>query len=465
MPRVAPSPEISPAYTTGITPRSDRGRRWLRWLYYCLAASKWLCLLLWLLARIITDRTLVFQYLFWASGAILLLALIFGAASAITGHFAYVSKEARRSWLTRRHAFAISGITACTWFLMHDWHVLPAIRQAIFAPNPGQQQTLRLVHWNQSVFSSNNLKATTASLTQHGMPDIMLISMQNNVEQWRSINAHLRTRLGQPPVPLDDPSQPRTYGLPDGFHFTNYGMEKIWSRYPLLSIREFVVSMQDVPPPTTQPSGQPTSTPQPTVAIRQVHPVIRRGLEEIFQLTNSPFRPPERMEDATVTVVIFDSHAVLGRNLVIYWVDLPSNPLAWRHGITQRIASHIRKLQTLPTEQAQSLGLAIPPADVVIGDFNIPTFSASIDAILPPDPRGRFQHASQASVAISRLASWPRPLNALGLDHTLVAPDWHVSQYRLFDPAASEHMAQSMLIWPKPTTSAMPPAPSQPPTN
>jgi endonuclease/exonuclease/phosphatase family metal-dependent hydrolase len=136
--------------------------------------------------------------------------------------------------------------------------------------------------------------------------------------------------------------------------------------------------------------------------------------------------------------------------VVVYWVDLPSNPLAWRYGITKRVEHHLRMLQGLPANEAGSGTQPIPRPDLIIGDFNIPTFSASIDAIVPADPRGRFQHASQASVAVSRLGSWPKPLNALGLDHALVAPDWVVSEYRLIDPAASEHMAQSMVLWPKP---------------
>lgn len=455
-------PHIQPASGSDSYGRhpSPRLRRWLLLCYYFLSAGKWLGLAIWMLARLITDRTLTFQFLFWGSTAILLVTIILGAAAALTGNFAYRTTLERRSWLTRRHAFGISALCAITWLIIHDWHVLPALRQALVPPSPGQQQTLRIFHWNQSVFTVSNLKATTSSLTAHGIPDLMLISMQNNVEEWRAINAHLRAKLGQPPIAADDPQQLKTYGLPDGYTFTNHGMEKIWSRYPLLSIREFVVSMQDAQAHlrsagAADPQSTP-ATPEPPVAIKQVHPAVRQAIQKIFDLTGSPMRPPERMEDATVTVIILDSHAALGRNLVIYWVDLPSNPLAWRHAITQRIAHHLRMLQSLPIDPSSNINPSIPRPDLIIGDFNIPTFSASIDRIAPVDPRGSFQHASQASVAISRLGSWPRPLNALGLDHALIAPDWIVSQYRLIDPAASEHMAQTMVIWPRSSPAAKP---------
>ena len=105
---------------------------------------------------------------------------------------------------------------------------------------------------------------------------------------------------------------------------------------------------------------------------------IARGREVHYShpfavITRTPLRSlttlisTDRMH---VVEAVFETQGPQSRPLVVYMVDFPSNPRIWRMGVMQRARTMLD-------------GLRKTPPDVVVGDFNTPRGSASIDALFP----------------------------------------------------------------------------------
>jgi hypothetical protein len=124
-----------------------------------------------------------------------------------------------------------------------------------------------------------------------------------------------------------------------------------------------------------------------------------------------------------VTMIEFDATERLGRSLVMYLVDLPSDPLVGRMAV-------MRRLRRLLDERN------VPPADVVVGDFNIPRGAASIRTAFP-NMRYAFDEAGHGYAA-----SFHRRLPLWHIDHTLLGPNVQAMRYDLIDPGISRHRAQ-----------------------
>ncbi len=119
----------------------------------------------------------------------------------------------------------------------------------------------------------------------------------------------------------------------------------------------------------------------------------------------------------------FDTTKELGRNTVLWAVDFPSSLSRSRYAVamsSKRLLSEIE--------------WSVP--DIVAGDFNMTTDSASIHYLFP-----QLRDASQLG-GCGIMASYPRVLPLLLIDHTLVCESLDVKAYKLLDPNHGRHRVQ-----------------------
>lgn len=149
--------------------------------------------------------------------------------------------------------------------------------------------------------------------------------------------------------------------------------------------------------------------------------------------TTLPIRRMERIlreDDIVLAYVQIDATSVVGRVLNIYLLDLPSDP----HRSRAEIAERVR------TALAEAAG--IPPADIVIGDANIPRGSWSLRRMFPT-----FVHAfEQAGHGYG--ATYHRAFPLLHIDQFLLSPDWRATDYDIVDPGFGRHQLHAATILP-----------------
>jgi endonuclease/exonuclease/phosphatase family metal-dependent hydrolase len=139
-----------------------------------------------------------------------------------------------------------------------------------------------------------------------------------------------------------------------------------------------------------------------------------------------------------VYLLTIDTNEALGRPLIVYAVDLPSNPRQPRMELA-------RRLRTMLDHPAHFGGPApdpLPTPDVVIGDFNMTRGSASIDALFP-DLRHAFDEAGHGYSATFH-RGWLLPL--YHIDHMLLGPGVHALRYEITDRGVSRHRSQEAWI-------------------
>ncbi|MDY7109475.1 MAG: hypothetical protein SYC29_12640 [Planctomycetota bacterium] len=130
-----------------------------------------------------------------------------------------------------------------------------------------------------------------------------------------------------------------------------------------------------------------------------------------------------------LAMVEIDTTDALGRPIVLYLIDLPSDPRRPRAEIARKVRSYLDEIER-----------ETPPADAVIGDFNITRGSASLSMAMP-DLRHAFGDAGHGYGATFHQAF---PL--YHIDHILLAPTLRCTRYDLIDPGLGRHRAQAAWV-------------------
>jgi endonuclease/exonuclease/phosphatase (EEP) superfamily protein YafD len=131
--------------------------------------------------------------------------------------------------------------------------------------------------------------------------------------------------------------------------------------------------------------------------------------------------------DRYLAVVRVDASKEIGRELVIWLVDLPSDPKGPRMAEARSLRSLIDSLR-------------LPPPDLVAGDFNLDSGSAALRAIVP-GLRDAFR-----AVGRGYAGSYPRRLPLWHLDQILLSPDLAACSYRVIDLGRGRHRAQELML-------------------
>lgn len=142
-----------------------------------------------------------------------------------------------------------------------------------------------------------------------------------------------------------------------------------------------------------------------------------------------------------------DTREVLGRTTILWALDLPSEPKLARWKIARdagAIISSWTGAEMLVKEGGliegnQSTGF--PPADIVVGDFNMTRGSVSIAGLLP-GMRHAFDEAGAGYPATWPRAGFRTPIPLFHIDHMFVSSAIEVARYEVVDPGYGYHQMQ-----------------------
>ncbi len=356
----------------------------------------------WIVGRVETDRHPWSQYVWWIPPLWML-----GSSWVLLGVSALLGKAARRpGGLLARPVLLLVNI-ACTLQLVFGvWHMQRALGSDARAPG-----SIRVLHWNQSATHLDQVKWGDRILELGA--DIVLVSNA----PWGEDRQTLLERFA-PLAPLDRERWVNySYRIKaEPSHYRVEGSALVASRYPM-----------------TRTGMVYFGTGERQELLN--HSSSNHGWVMFIELDLTPDDPSDGP-------------------MVIWFVDMPSNPLRWRGEVMAEARAAIDAwdgsgwvMGRHVWEQVTREGGSFPEPDLVIGDFNTPRGSGSL-ATLAPGLADAF-----AQVGCGRAASW-RPetgsaalgaLYALGgwhIDLALAAPDWAPTRYRLIDPGVGPHSMQ-----------------------
>lgn len=131
-----------------------------------------------------------------------------------------------------------------------------------------------------------------------------------------------------------------------------------------------------------------------------------------------------------------DTRAALGRSLVVWVIDLPSDPFLARWRATGDAASAIASWRAAD-------GSSFPAPDLVIGDFNLPRGSVAARRIV-----GDMTDA-HAQAGAGPAYTYPRAAPLWRIDRTFVGAALRAARYRTVDPGTGTHRLQVVDLSPR----------------
>jgi hypothetical protein len=395
-------PENSPP-AAPVSPSRRRSRPvsvalWIiRFLGWCALLIAALGLAMFWYGRTVSDRLHTLQFLAWLPSWTVLwtcgVFLTFALLARVKARTEPLRARARRA--TR--VMGIVFFATCLYVVLFEMH----ITRAIWPSPPAMPGAIRLVHWNQESISIT--KNVAPMRTDIGYaPDVLLISSH----QPHAIFDQSLGTLG------------RDYNVQRHAGFV------IASTFGILQSRVFQISLAD---------GSREGT--------REH-AVRKWMEDQWnnwaQALGLARREFPRGITAAVILIELDTRATLGRTTTLWWVDLPSDPFASRWGNAHVVRARIDQLTT--TIDPATGSPLLPPADIVIGDFNTPRGSASLNVIT-----GSLPHAFDLA-GWGDARSFPRTYPIIHVDHTFVGPRLSVDQYELIRPSLGDHWLQSISL-------------------
>ncbi|MGE3107335.1 MAG: hypothetical protein AB7G11_15995 [Phycisphaerales bacterium] len=444
-------------------------RRLSALVHMLLALASLAAFATWLVGRVLTDRFLFSQYLYWIpslallalSAALAIGALLFGAvrcsamskgreplpsaarpAPRLPTNASEGTKADRRSRRRPRRTPISAGLTrlALLGSLIIALHVALVEWRTwryVFPPRPAPPgKSVLVLHWNMTVVEPGQWQAFLDAMPLDPQPDVIVLT--NPI--WSSEITELADRL------RGDYSVIRigTFGLA--------------TRFP---IRSTAYARLGIGQPDSAPLFTSSSDHDQTVGelLPSWSPIPRVG---------GSSRDPGHIMCATL-----DTTAVLGRPLVVWGIDLPSDVRIPRYAAATQARRTIDALLS-PSPAAIAAGtsgaandaengqganrstikpLTLP--DIIVGDFNTPRGSDSLTFY----SRG-YPHAF-AQAGRGYMASWPRqrrgplgekipnPFPIFQIDQTYVAPWLRAVSYELLDPRIAEHYVQRVRVTPR----------------
>jgi hypothetical protein len=147
-------------------------------------------------------------------------------------------------------------------------------------------------------------------------------------------------------------------------------------------------------------------------------------------LTKMPIlvlRPLAAVDGMAVSLLVVDATAKFGRPIVIWMVNLPSDPRLPRMAMVQRLGRLLRNS-------------GAPMPDVVIGDLNITRGSAALQELFPG------YHHAYDEAGHGYGASYHRRFPMYHIDHVLLHDGVEATRYDLVDPGMGRHRVQVVAL-------------------
>ncbi len=363
-------------------------RRALPWAARLTALVGAAVLLVWGLGAVLTDESHWSQYVWWVpSWPVLVLAWISWGVSAALG-----ALSTRLGGAFVRPFLLVACLVATVWVALVEWRLYRVVRVG------GAGDPVRIVHWNLAQAPGRpDLAQAVLDLD----PDIAVVANPRRDEHFEPLLTGL-TRIGD----SEDPARPT---------FARFGR----------------------------------------FAVASTFPIVRSGEAPLHRLADTDREWVTWWDHGRIAFFEFDASARypdLGRSLVVWVVDLPSDPRLWRMDV-MREARRAIDMWAGPAKAPNAVGLwrpadapgGFPAPDVVVGDFNAPRGSASLDLIVD----GLTEAHSAAGFGPD--ASWQPQQSGWSfiprlwhIDLTFVDPAWRVRGYDVHPGPVGGHALQAV---------------------
>lgn len=382
-------------------PLSWRVARWVSWV--CAGAAI-LVGLLWVLARVMTDRTLATQYLFWVPAEIFVAAFV--VLVMFAGGLRWFARKRRWWW-------RVGTLMLIVMMLAHLSFVRYRVQGRVFGTGGtaggAAGATVAVQHWNAAgVFDAVVIQRVLAGVDA----DVFVVTNPDWGTRWDEVLAAADAwRVGEK----------RRFT-----RFEEFGVISAW--------------------PIARAGATTLEIAGAGADIDELVPLDRRG----------PRQDPGR----AMYVEFGGSGNGLDRGLVVWAIDMPSDPRLWRWPMAEQGRRAIAAFRGTESvweggQRRREESKGFPEPDVIVGDFNTPRGSASLGVMVPSGFRHAYDEAGHGDAS-----TWPRSLHwsvrpkwwprwpMFHIDHTFVSPRWRAVGYEILDPGglASHQMQRAVLV-------------------
>jgi hypothetical protein len=191
----------------------------------------------------------------------------------------------------------------------------------------------------------------------------------------------------------------------------------------------------------------PHRTTHAEVVVLSRYPILRMGSlylglpEPTDELGH--IAPHARFDPGRAMYLELDTTAALGRSIIVWVIDMPSDERLSRWELARSAAGTIASWtggESRPDERGvmkrSPAGPGFPAPDLIVGDFNIPRGSGSL-AFLTRGTRSAFDEAGWGWSV-----SWPRERPLVHIDQAFLGPALHAARYEVIDPKFGYHRMQ-----------------------
>ncbi len=371
-------------------------------------------LTLWLVGKVVSDRHHALQVLAWVPSWVLLTPA--AACALLTMFVRWPSvrrvddertKAARGGAAPRGFAWWVSSVMvwmvllALAWSHVVEMRWLNALKGEAKLADGRVKGSLRVAHWNIDAFSARQWSGDLREFFPHPAPDVLLMSSNQPRAAQGSCLSSLRRR----------------------YEVKRFGNFVVASTVAIVDARSYSLNLNE-PPPASE-------------AERKAELHMRARLERLWndncERLGLSRRGFQEAESGDLIVVRLDTTRRLGRELVVYYIDMPSDPFAWRFRMAERAQQLIEGLRAKRDAEGRAV---VPMPDMIVGDFNTPRGSASL-GLLTAGMENAFDQGGWGLVA-----TFPRPWGLLHIDQMYVAPWLRAARYAVELPPAGEHWMQ-----------------------
>lgn len=345
-----------------------------------------LLLATWTAGQVLTDQYALSQYLWWMPTPLVL----FVAWPMIIVSWVVERLSSRLGGYQLRPLLSAALLGITLWFVFGVGHVYRYVL-------PSRAGSVRLVYWNLAVDD----EATGAGdVVSQLTPDIAIVANPRWDETRGPLLDAMRAMGGAGASPEAEPSESES--LPSSGQ-AEAGSEAI----------RFVFSNE--------------------IAIATRGQILRWG--------SARFSADGRDDFEHRGVIVFAEVAELMPEPITIWiVDLPSAPALWRVEVMEQAVQAIGSWSGpdfVPGDGGRWVRRTdaepFPDADLIVGDFNTPRGSASLETLVGS--------RRNASVVAGRGFgyTWPREHAILAIDHCFAGPRLRVQGFRSLDPGMGRH--------------------------
>lgn len=380
----------------------------------------WVCLLLcaalltlWIVGKVVSDRQHALQALAWIPSWTLLSPAAVLALFSLLVRWPVVRRadDERDGGIGRRRGRGLgwwasslvmwSVLGAMVWSHWVEMRWWNALRGETKLADGRVKGSLRIAHWNIDAFSARQWSGDLREFFPYPAPDVLLMSSN----QPRAAQGSCLTSLR------------KEYAV------KRFGNFVVASALPIVDARAYSLNLNE-PTPTSE-------------AERKAELNLRARLEQLWndncERVGMSRRGFQEAESGDLIVVRLDARARFGRELVVYYIDMPSDPFAWRYRMAERAQQLIEGLQAKRDAEGR---VVVPLPDMIVGDFNTPRGSASLDLLTK-----RMQNAFDQG-GWGLVATFPRPLALLHIDQMYVGEWLRAAHYAVELPPTGEHWMQ-----------------------